>query len=86
MKSIMLWEIRGAEKLGTQPNERFTVTIQSEEERRDAAREPTRLTEAIGRGAQEAGLTPEVLGDILGTDVKPLHLSTEPVESLWGSL
>ena len=82
MKSIMLWEIRGAEKLGTQPNERFTVTIQSEEERRDAAREPTRLTEAIGRGAQEAGLTPEVLG----TDVKPLHLSTEPVESLWGSL
>ena len=79
MSNIILEEVKGsdlpkqwAEKLGAQPDERFTVTIQSEEDRRAAARELDRLMDAIGREAQEAGLTPDVLGDILGTDVKPL--------------
>jgi hypothetical protein len=90
MKSITLWEAKGseppkrwAEKLGAQSDERFTITIQPEKDRRAAAQDLNRLMEAIGREAWNAGLTPEVLGDILGTDVKPLHLSTEPVESLW---
>ena len=79
MSNILLERVKGserlkrwAEKLGAQPDERFTVTIQSEEDRRAAAQELTRLMEAIGREAQEAGLTPEVLSDILGADIKPL--------------
>jgi len=79
MSNIILEEVKGselpkrwAEKLGAQPDERFTITIQSEEERRAAARELDRLMEAIGRDAQEAGLTPEVLSEILGTDVQTL--------------
>jgi len=79
MSNIILEEVKGselpkrwAEKLGAQPDERFTVTIQSEEERRAATRELDHLMEAIGRDAQEAGLTPEVLSEILGTDVQTL--------------
>jgi hypothetical protein len=79
MSNIILEEVKGselpkrwAEKLGAQPDERFTVTIQSEEERRAAAQELERLMGAIGCEAQEAGLTPEALSGILGTDVKPL--------------
>jgi hypothetical protein len=76
MSNLILEEVKGselpkrwAEKLGAQPDERFTVTIQSEEERLAAVQELQRLMDAIGR---QSGMTPETLGDILGTNVKPL--------------
>ena len=79
LSNIILEEVKGselpkrwAEKLGAQPDERFTVTIQSEAERPTAARQLEWLMDAIGREAQEVGLTPEVLSDILGIEVKPL--------------
>lgn len=48
------------------------MTIQSEEERQGAAQELEDLMDAIGREAQEKGLTPEIASEILGRDIKPI--------------
>jgi hypothetical protein len=84
MSNLILEEVKGselpkcwAEKLGAQADERFTVTIQSEEERRAAAQDLQRLMETIGREAQEAGMTPEALSDIVGAGAQALTHSLQ---------
>jgi hypothetical protein len=79
MSNVIVEEVKGselprrwAEKLGAQPDQSFTVTIQSQEERRAAVQELERIMEAIGREARDRGFTPEALSEILGTDMKPL--------------
>ena len=49
---------RWAEQLRARPDESFTVTIQSEEERRAAVEALQALMEQIGREAQGAGAYP----------------------------
>jgi len=63
---------RWAEQLQARPDASFTVTIQSEAERRAAVEALQALMEQIGREAQEQGLTPEAASAILGKDIKPL--------------
>ncbi|MBF0369414.1 MAG: hypothetical protein HQL52_08170 [Magnetococcales bacterium] len=61
-----------AKQLGTQSDDRFSVTLQSEEDRQVQVQMIRKVMDQLAEEAERNGMTPEDLEEILGEDVRPV--------------